>query len=911
LKSTRIKQLFEQYHTGQFHVSSESFPLWHALAVRWEYQRNAELNLAYEDTQRLLNSLLRLPALHAHIVNREGKPFVRVAEPLRWQLQPAATSEDDYRLELAAADGTPIPPVLVALPGRPSLYVTDHAIYPGPPPFTTAARYAAVYGTPAAILEQQKSYRLSVPAPALESRHGVDLLTRLGVELPERLKERVRVATMNVKLCCDLRAQSAYSTTEYIFIRIMAQASVGKHTEEYTVGGWAKSYRKTNADLETEKGMILQYDRRTMADIPELLVALGPQWSHQDGCWRMRAGKDFPEKFVPWLQSLPKHIEVLLDRELATLMNEPVHASVRLDVTPAGVDWFDLEVVVDVGNTELTPEELKALLNARGGYVRFGKNGWRRLAFDLSAEDDERLARLGLSARDFSGEPQRLHALQLADEAAARFLPAEQVAEVRRRAEELQTRVTPPVPAEITGQLRPYQIEGFHFLCYLSTNRFGGILADDMGLGKTLQTLAWLAWLRGSLNGTHRPSLVVCPKSVMDNWRAESERFLSGLRVRLWSGTDVTRLETALAEADLFVVNYTQLRLLGDALAKREWLAAILDEGQYIKNPASQTARVACSLKAEHRLVLTGTPIENRLLDLWSLFGFAMPGVLGNRNQFAKRYDQADDPLARRRLSGRVRPFLLRRTKSQVAKDLPDRVEEDLLCEMEGAQLTLYRAEFKSAQQILLKIKTASEFDRQRFNFLHSLLRLRQLCCHPALVDPKQATASSAKIEAWVELLEPLIEEGHKVLVFSQFVSLLDLLKPIVREKNWPHFVLTGETENRGALVAEFQATKGPAVFLISLKAGGFGLNLTAASYVVLFDPWWNPAVENQAIDRTHRIGQTSKVIAYRLLIKNSIEEKIRTLQRNKRTLAEDILGEEKLGQSLTLDDLRFLFADA
>jgi SNF2 family DNA or RNA helicase len=265
--------------------------------------------------------------------------------------------------------------------------------------------------------------------------------------------------------------------------------------------------------------------------------------------------------------------------------------------------------------------------------------------------------------------------------------------------------------------------------------------------------------------------------------------------------------------------------------------------------------------------------------------------------------------LARRRLAARVRPFLLRRTKGQVARDLPDRIEEDLFCEIEGEQKSLYRAEIKAAQQLLLRIKTQKELAQQQFHFLTSLLRLRQICCHPRLLQP-DSTAPSAKTESLLEQLEPLMEEGQKVLVFSQFVQMLELLRPEIEKRKWPSFYLVGQTENRGELVRRFQAAEGPAVFLISLKAGGFGLNLTAASYVIVFDPWWNPAVENQAIDRTHRIGQTNKVIAYRLLIKNSIEEKIRELQRQKKSLAEDVLGEEKFAQSLTLDDLRFLLSD-
>jgi SNF2 family DNA or RNA helicase len=382
-----------------------------------------------------------------------------------------------------------------------------------------------------------------------------------------------------------------------------------------------------------------------------------------------------------------------------------------------------------------------------------------------------------------------------------------------------------------------------------------------------------------------------------------------GLRVHVWEGEDSGALEAARADADLLVLNYAQLRALSPHMAQHRWQAVILDEAQYIKNPDSQTAQVARSLLAEHRLALTGTPIENRLLDLWSIFAFAMPGVLGNRTQFARGYNQQSDSLARRRLAARVRPFLLRRAKSQVAQDLPDRVEDDLFCEMEGEQKTLYRAEFKRAQQLLLSVTTQKELNEQRFHFLTSLLRLRQICCHPALVSQAMQKAESAKLNALLDLLEPLLEEGHKVLVFSQFVTMLDILRDTMRQRGWEHFYLAGETENRGELVETFQNFKGAAVFLISLKAGGFGLNLTAASYVVLFDPWWNPAVENQAIDRTHRIGQTSKVIAYRLLIKDSIEQKIRQLQQSKAALAEDVLGEERFAQSLTLDDLRFLFS--
>ena len=582
-----------------------------------------------------------------------------------------------------------------------------------------------------------------------------------------------------------------------------------------------------------------------------------------------------------------------------------------------------------MADTTLTKAEIKALLDARGGFVRLGAKGWKRLAFELSPEDEAQLADLGLSARDFSAQPQRLHALQLAGKAAAKKLLGEEHARaIERRAEEIRTRVTPALPAGIIAELRPYQIEGYHFLAYLSTNRFGGILADDMGLGKTLQTLAWMLWMRseaeGALGKDAHPFLVVCPKSVVDNWRGESARFAPELRVVvLPRGSEADDLANARKGADLVVANYAQLRILEAELTAVPWSAVILDEAQAIKNPDSATARAAWALKTTHRLALSGTPIENRLLDLWSIMQFAMPGVLGNRSAFGKTFDQRNDLLARRRLSARVRPFVLRRTKGEVAKDLPDRIEEDLLCELDGAQATLYRAELKRARAALLGIQSKTQLDQSRFNILASLLRLRQICCHPALIgaskrraakETKQADENtapeSAKLAALLDVLEPLIAEGHKVLVFSQFVEMLEIIRAEIVAREWKYFMLTGATEERGPLVADFQSSEGAAVFLISLRAGGFGLNLTAASYVVLYDPWWNPAVENQAIDRTHRIGQVNKVIAYRLLVKDTIEEKIRSLQKQKSSLAADILGEEAFARTLTIEDFQFLFSE-
>ncbi|MBL9169002.1 MAG: DEAD/DEAH box helicase [Verrucomicrobiales bacterium] len=899
LKQAQARRLMQAHQGDTLSLVPEATPLWHLILNPYDSRPHSDLRYASSDAARILNRILRLPSLIDRVVSESGLPLKRPTEPLHFDLLPATSDDEDYRLRLVHHDGSPAPHTLLALPGNPPLYLTPSAVFVGPPPHR--------FGS---------APELTIPAPAVETPGGVGFLASLGVELPPRLASRTRRIEVGVKIFCDLRPSYPGSDKESLFVRVLAEQADAK-VERFAGNGWEVVPQPgAKKSKPSSDGLIPVVDRSALDHFPAVLEGLELKWEQFAGGWRGKLTKEFPELFISWIAALPSGIEVMLDPELASLKSAPLAGSVRLDVQESGVDWFDLTVVLDVADTELTPDELKLLLNARGRYVRLGKKGWRRLQFNLSPEEDDRLARLGLDARDFTAEPTRLHALQLADEGATRLLPLQQVETIQRRASELKARVAPKVPRGIQAELRPYQLEGFHFLAYLTANRFGGVLADDMGLGKTLQTLTWLAWLRSNpkelrskLSGL--PSLVVCPKSVMDNWQTEGQRFLPGLRVRLWRGEDVVAFKAAREECDLIVINYSQLRALSPDIASLQWHAAILDEAQYIKNPDSQTAQVARALQAHHRLALTGTPIENRLLDLWSIMAYAMPGVLGNRAQFTRKFNATDDPLARRRLASRVRPFLLRRTKNQVAKDLPDRVEEDLLCELEGDQKNLYRAELKRAQQLLLKVQTRQELNENRFSVLTSLLRLRQICCHPALVDGAMRKAESAKVNALTDLLEPLMEEGHKVLVFSQFVTMLDLLRDTFKERGWNHFYLAGDTEDRGSLVKEFQKQSGSSVFLISLKAGGFGLNLTAASYVVLFDPWWNPAVENQAIDRTHRIGQTTKVMAYRLLMKNTIEEKIRTLQKTKAALADGVLGEETFASSLTLDDLRFLFAES
>ena len=857
--------------------------LWNSyFLVYWHHGRLTDHSLPM---QRWLNAHLQSPATAALIVDESEQPFQISDTPLRWQLREPDRDGGEYALELVDSEGRPVGPILAQLAGNPILYRTAAGIFRGPP----------------AVLPEVTPERLkSIPAKVMESGLGIRLLQWARVEPPDRVRAKIRVITLKVTLTLKIDR-----TDGRIMCRATGLASGpdGSYLHKLEPSGWTGQ----NRELADEVHVDLSNAQRVV----ERLREAGFEQDLYGPGFSLKLTRDFPEMMRRFLDSVAEVANLRLCPELTSLRDGQMAGTVRLEAMEASPDWFDLRVVVRVEDTSLTPEELQALVSARGKWVKLGDR-WRRLDYEVSSEEEKNLARIGLTPRQLGAEPQRLHALQLSDPSARRLLPEATAELVERRASELRARVSPEIPSAIRAELRPYQRDGFHFLAYLAANGFGGVLADDMGLGKTLQTLTWLAWLRHEGAATERrgrPSLVVCPKSVQDNWRAEAERFYPELRVHLWREASEDEAATRIAAADLHVINYAQLRTAQSHWESVDFLTVILDEGQNIKNPSSLTTQVARKLKADYRLILTGTPIENRLLDLWSLMSFAMPGVLGSRNGFGRLYDAKEDPLARTRLSARVRPFLLRRTKAQVARELPDRVEEDLYCELEGEQRALYRAELKLAQQALLSLKTEKSFNQQRFHFLTSLLRLRQICCHPGLIHP-DSKQSGAKVEALLETLEPLLEEGEKVLVFSQFVGLLALLKPALEERGWKQWYLAGETENRGDLVKDFQAHQGGGVFLISLKAGGAGLNLTAASYVVLFDPWWNPAVENQAIDRTHRIGQTRKILAYRLLIKGSIEEKIRKLQKTKSALADEVLGEERFASALTLDDLRFLLGD-
>lgn len=446
-----------------------------------------------------------------------------------------------------------------------------------------------------------------------------------------------------------------------------------------------------------------------------------------------------------------------------------------------------------------------------------------------------------------------------------------------------------PLPDGLHASLRHYQQQGVDWLAFVRDAELGAILADDMGLGKTLQTICVL---RGR-------ALVVCPKSVVYNWVDEIERFRPGLRTAIYEGPK-RQLDPA---ADVTLMTYAVLRLDSELLAREDWDIVVLDEGQAIKNLGSQTARAAFELRGKFRLLLSGTPVENRLEELWSAMHFANPGLLGGVSDFQDRYASpiaSGNPEAAARLRAKIRPFVLRRTKREVLPELPARTDTVLHVELDEAERSVY-----DAVRVATKKSVADKLAQGGgvLAALEALLRLRQAACHSGLV-PGQHAETSSKIERVVEALEDAVAEGHKALVFSQWTSLLDLVEPHLAKSQIRFGRLDGSTRDRAAVVREFQDESGPPVLIVSLKAGGTGINLTAADHVFLLDPWWNPAVEEQAADRAHRMGQERPVMVYRLVAKDTVEEGILALQEKKRRIADVALGEAGQAGGITRAEL-------
>jgi SNF2 family DNA or RNA helicase len=467
------------------------------------------------------------------------------------------------------------------------------------------------------------------------------------------------------------------------------------------------------------------------------------------------------------------------------------------------------------------------------------------------------------------------------------------------------------VPETLRATLRPYQLDGYRWLCLLWTHQLGGILADDMGLGKTLQALALVCYARMACP-EQPPFLVVAPTSVVSNWSSEATKFAPDLRVVCLTESESKRgasISEAVAGADLVIISYALLRIDNDKLAELEWSGLILDEAQFVKNHRAKTYQCARRIVAPFKLAITGTPLENSLMDLWALLSITAPGLFPNPDRFSEYYrrpiERSTDTIRLAQLRRRIRPLMLRRSKESVAAELPPKQEQIVEVELHPKHRRIYQTHLQRERQKVLGL--IEDLDRNRFSVLRSLTLLRRLSLDPALIDDTNAHVPAAKVEVLLENLRELVGEGHQALVFSQFTTFLTRIRARLDEADIPYAYLDGRTRNRDRVIRRFR-DKTASVFLISLKAGGFGLNLAEADYCFVLDPWWNPASEAQAVDRTHRIGQTRTVMVYRLVAKDTIEQKVMDLKVRKEELFASVVGGEALAAAaLTAEEIQGL----
>ncbi len=632
----------------------------------------------------------------------------------------------------------------------------------------------------------------------------------------------------------------------------------------------------------------------------------------------------FLDDVLPALEDDPD-ITVVVEGERLDYAQAEEAPVVRLTVTdpgrPAagvgagGTDWFDLGVDVTVGDQKVPLATLLTALTHGEGHVILDSGTW----FRTDTPELEELRRLLEEARAIQDDPDA--PIRLTPYQADLWAELVELGVVAEQSERWSTSVaalggrdglpTPVVPAGLRATLRPYQVEGFEWLTRLRRAGLGGILADDMGLGKTLQTLAMILDVRAE-DPSATPVLVVAPTSVLTTWEGEVARFCPDLRVVTLGATSRKRgtsVAAAVEGADLVLTSYAVFRLDAPGFREMSWTALVLDEAQFAKNHQSLVHQCARRLPARVKLAITGTPMENNLMELWSLLSIVAPGLFPSPTRFSELYrrpiESGAAPERLEILRRRIRPVVLRRRKETVATELPPKQEQIIEVTLSPKHRRIYDTHLQRERQKLLGL--LADADHNRIAIFRSLTRLRQLSLDPALIDPEHEQVGSAKLDTLLEMVEPIIAEGHRVLVFSQFTSFLARLRTRLGAAGIDHAYLDGSTRDRAAAISTFRDGAAP-LFLISLKAGGFGLNLTEADYVFLLDPWWNPAAEAQAIDRTHRIGQDKHVMVYRLVSADTIEEKVVALQNRKRELFGQVIdGGALQSGTMTADDIRGL----
>ncbi len=604
-------------------------------------------------------------------------------------------------------------------------------------------------------------------------------------------------------------------------------------------------------------------------------------------------------------------IEVYGQNELKNLKFNTHKPSVSMNMS-SGIDWFDVEMEVTFGDQTVRPKDVRKALQKGQNYVQLGDGTYGVLP-QAWLKKYENLFRYGNIKKDKIAFP-KTHFNLLDDlyEEIDNTAVAEEIAEKKRKLKDFRKLEQKPIPKGIQAELRDYQKEGFYWLNFLDEFQWGGCLADDMGLGKTLQVLTFLQYKKEQ--GETKPSLIVVPTTLIFNWENEIQKFAPEFTYFVNWGTSRIRSQEAFNDYDLIIASYDIIKNDIELFSEFQFHYVILDEAQAIKNPKSQRFKAVTLLKADNRLTLTGTPLENNTFDLYSQMSFLNPGLLGSqenfKSEFATPIDKNKDPEQSQKLRKLVHPFILRRKKEEVEQELPEKTVDVLYCEMDAKQKKVYDAFKNDFRDKILKKVDQEGINNSQFYILQGLLKLRQICDSPALLNEEADYGNhSTKLN---ELLSHVTEKTgqHKLLIFSQFVGMLRMIRQELENSEIDFEYLDGQTKNRQEKVERFQNDANCRVFLISLKAGGTGLNLTEADYVYIVDPWWNPAVEEQAIDRTHRIGQTKHIFGYKMICKDTIEERVIQLQQKKSELADELIGSEQgFVKNLTRDDLAELFS--
>ena len=856
--------------------------------AKHESRYDARIVLSDEDLCDLVD-LLR----HRKVIYR-GTALLFSPEPARPQIRLESRPDGAHaRIDLLFPDGTTVPlKESLVLAGKRTFVISGQSLFQVEPDFP-----------PRLLRKWLLEPAMSFPAAQIDR-----VLTFFAAHLP-RFRMTLRADGLDVE---ENVAPRFLITLEGTAEKAKAQlaARYGQSTVSVSPSAAHLGYASGIGEDGGRKLFLRQDELERAAG--KKLVEKGFRYDSQGGTneasgdaavefWA-RGHKELPEEWEKFGSAAPK-----------IRIRPKVRPKVRVGMS--GVSWFELEAqfvtddqAVDLGAVRMWLNSGRRFLPLKDGSFAEADTAELKRAADLLEEAG------ALPGKSISRLPlYQAPALEM-------LIGLGEAAEVEAKARKAMTELRgeggiPAVkaPPGLEATLRHYQEGGLSWLWFLHKHGLSGILADDMGLGKTIQALSLVQKIKNEEGS--KPSLVVAPTSVLANWEREAEKFTPGLKTLVWHGQDRKERADLLAGTDLVLTSYALVRRDVEELSKVGFRYVILDEAQNIKNADSATAQACKALPSDLRLSLTGTPLENRLSELWSIFDFLMPGFLGSSDAFSERYEQpiqvAGDMEARERLKRRIHPFILRRLKTEVAKDLPPKTETVAYCEMEPGQAALYREVLDESRRKVFDSIEKLGFGKSRVSILAALMKLRQVCCDPRLLKlpPGTLLPPSAKLERCGELINDLVAEGHRALVFSQFTEMLELLKQDSDSKKLGYLYLDGRTRDRMAKVDQFNDPNGPPLFFISLKAGGTGLNLTAADYVIHYDPWWNPAVEDQATDRTHRIGQTRAVISYKLITRGTVEEKILALQKRKRDLAAGVLGNDAdLGKSLSERDVEELF---